>query len=284
VGSNGVIVQKDVPRLVHRTRVFADLPACMWFPPPQKACFDGQHLSAALKSVDDPEERRTLLVSQFVQQLSDLVDVETRNADTSVQQLGNDKDFDLASYFAEFLNNSTPTTESHTSNVGRGNVWAVLQAINQTCVFPAVVALHKRLADNKSTQSPLLDERGANAWTVDVFIRPQPETVHSDSNSRGGSKSNKSLESETAVLVRHKRRMRSSDPNWPFSGLWYLDIHFRYENDDTLEDVDVATPSQAAKDAESEPTQHRGHQKNVSKPSTLRCAFGVSNTSFCAGR
>eukprot|EP00750_Incisomonas_marina_P017954 INCI2658.1.p1 GENE.INCI2658.1~~INCI2658.1.p1 ORF type:complete len:954 (+),score=123.46 INCI2658.1:161-2863(+) len=246
VANNGAVVFKDVPRLVLRTRVFqGQVPKSPWaLSPPRnvvsdsQVVFDGARIAATLNACNEgddvinSESRRNILVAHLVctlkrcfgeapsrghdaessSQISSTIEASSRSGvifdcDETFTELN--QNYDLAGEFpgkgAVDQDAREATNGSHKPTQSAPNTWAVLQAINQSCVFPAIAQIHERLAESSITRSPVLDERTDDAWTVDIFI--------------GGAM-------DSSVLVRHRRRMRSSDPEWPFRALWQLDISF----------------------------------------------------------
>ena len=200
--------------------------------------FDGARIAATLNACNEgddvinSESRRNILVAHLVctlkrcfgeapsrghdaessSQISSTIEASSRSGvifdcDETFTELN--QNYDLAGEFpgkgAVDQDAREATNGSHKPTQSAPNTWAVLQAINQSCVFPAIAQIHERLAESSITRSPVLDERTDDAWTVDIFI--------------GGAM-------DSSVLVRHRRRMRSSDPEWPFRALWQLDISF----------------------------------------------------------
>ena len=248
VSNNGEVVYKDVPRLVHRTRVFTGVPQFVTQNPSTSPEFTGVKLNEQLLHPESKEssfsddQRRRVLVARLVATLSRLLALQTEDNDnddgTREQQ---EADYDLPHQF--------PLQEVKAQASNGGPLWAILQGVNQSVIFPAVAALHRRLADGQVTSLPLLDKRAPDAWTVDIFLSPQASAAiadhtvseaKADTSTEEKTKESKSSineattntddvelqDSRPVVVVRHKRWMRSMDPQWPFEGLWYLDVKY----------------------------------------------------------
>lgn len=233
VSNTATVVFKDVPRLVYTTCVYDGLPASRLASASGKLIFDGRLESESLSlNEHDVEWRRRVLVARLVRKLREALGehgeaVQDRNA-----SLEEDSEFDLSQVFklVSVTEDGSNGEFALADDSSCPDTWALLQAINQTSVFPALAALHVRLAEFRITQSPLLDQRGPEAWTVAVFIGDGVAKTMSAARD-GQSLAVEGGEGyETDVLVRHKRWMRSSDPLWPFTALWYLDIHYQYDN------------------------------------------------------